>query len=179
MQNHADRPPHEQDTIVVPLKRFLLIGECPPEWKDFDLYLFRDNDTAFYVGQSQLAFARVWEHLLGGFKGHSIVGRFVWVNWPKSMSFTIELLSSQSEQFDVVGNDLSASERLLIERWSPCFNVSLNSQPTPLPTSYLPPNAPRFAKQIGRRRSLNALLHEAERAVKAEDAKLWLQSMEQ
>ncbi|MCC7189362.1 MAG: hypothetical protein IT312_11525 [Anaerolineales bacterium] len=156
--------------IAIPLKRFLLTDECPTKWRDFDLYLFRDENTAFYVGQSHLAFARVWEHLLGSFKGHSIVGRFVWVNWPRSMKFTIELLSSRSEQFNIVGNDLSASERLLIERWSPCFNVSLNSQPTPLPNSYLPPNAP-----FRRRRSLKAMIHEAERAVKAEDAKHWLE----
>lgn len=158
--------------IAIPLKRFLLVEGCPPEWKDLDLYLFRDTDIAFYVGQSHLAFARVWEHLLSGFKGHSIVGRFVWCNWPQSMNFTIELLSSQSGQFSVVGNDLSASERLLIQHWSPCFNVSQNRQPTSLPDSYLPPNAP-----FRRRRSLNALIHEAERAVKAENTKLWLENL--
>jgi hypothetical protein len=84
------------------------------------------------------------------------------------MGFTIELLSSQSEQFNDLGNDLNTSERSLIERWSPCFNVSLNNQPRPLPA-----NAP-----FRRRRSLNAMIHEAERAVKAEDAELWLQDME-
>jgi hypothetical protein len=89
------------------------------------------------------------------------------------MSFKIELWSSQSEQFGGVGNELSASERLLIQRWSPCFNLSQNSQPTPVPDTYLPPNAP-----FRRRRSLNMLIHEAERAVKSEDAKLWLQNME-
>ena len=99
------------DNVAMPLKRFLLIEQCPASWKDLDLYLFRDENIVFYVGQSYLAFARVWEHLLSGFKGHSIVGRFIWCNWPKSMSFTIELLSSQSEQFDVVRNDLNASER--------------------------------------------------------------------
>jgi hypothetical protein len=45
------------------------------------IYLFRDAAVAFYIGQSYLAFARVWEHLLSGFKGHSIMGRFVWCNW--------------------------------------------------------------------------------------------------
>lgn len=159
-------------TISIQLKRFLLLEGCPPDWKDIDLYLFRDNDVVFYIGQSQLAFARVWEHLLSGFKGHSIVGRFVWCNWPQSMNFTVELLNSRSEQFNDVGNDLSASERLLIQRWSPCFNVSQNEQPTPLPISYLPPNTP-----FRRRRSLNALLHEAERAVKADDTKLWLENL--
>ena len=156
--------------IAIPLKRFLLLDQCPADWQDLDLYLFRDETTAFYAGQSQLAFARVWEHLLGGFKGHSIVGRFVWANWPRSMSFTLELMSSRSGVFDAVGNDLNAAERSLIQQWAPCFNISLNRQATPLPGSYLPPNAP-----FRRRRSLNALIHEAERAVKAEDARRWLE----
>jgi len=158
---------------AIPLKRFLLMEECPETWKDFDLYLFRDENVVFYAGQSQSAFARVWEHLLSGFKGHSIVGRFIWNNWPASMKFTIELLSSRSVQGGGIGNDVNAAERQLIEQWSPCFNVSLNSQPTPLPGSYFPPNAkPR------RRRSLNQLMHEAARAVKAEETEYWLQEME-
>jgi hypothetical protein len=163
------------EAVAVTLKRFILIEreQCPEAWKNFDLYLFRDKETVFYVGQSHLAFDRVWDHLLGGFKGHSIVGRFVWVNWPKSMSFTIELLSSQSKKFDVVKNDLNASERILIQRYTPCFNVSLNTEPTALPETYLQPNSP-----FRRRRSLNALIHEAERVVKAEDAKLWLDEIE-
>jgi nitrogen fixation-related uncharacterized protein len=160
--------------VSITLKRFLLVGQCPAAWKDLNLYLFRDDKVAFYVGQSQLAFARVWEHLPSGFKGHSIVGRFVWCNWPKSMNFTIELFSSRSEQFDDLGNDLGAAERSLIQRWSPCFNVSQNDQPTLLPESYMPPNAP-----FRRRRGLNALLHEAQRAVKAEDASRWLEEMKQ
>ncbi len=167
------QPPINSENIALSLKRFLLVEECPASWKGLDLYVFRDENVAFYVGQSHLAFARVWEHLLSGFKGHSMIGRFVWCNWPKSMSFTIELLSSRSDQFGSVGHKLNASERLLIQRWSPCLNVSLNKQPTVLPDSYLPPNAP-----FRRRRSLNTLLHEAARAVKADDTKLWLQNME-
>ena len=159
--------------VVISLKRFLLIEQCPADWKGLDLYLFRDDSVAFYAGQSYLAFARVWDHLLGGFKGHSIMGRFVWCNWPRSMNFTIELMSSQSEQFASVGNDLNASERMIIQQMSPCFNVSLNSQPTPVPDSYLPANAP-----FRRRQSLKALIREAERAVKAEDTDLWIRGME-
>lgn len=160
-------------SVAIQLKRFLLVEHCPAAWKDLDLYLFRDKDVVFYVGQSYLAFARVWEHLLTGFKGHSIVGRFVWCNWPKSMSFGIELLSSRSEQFSVVGNEVSASERLLIQRWAPCFNTSQNSQPTPVPVSYLPPNA-----AFRRRQSLKRLIREAEQAVKGEDTRLWLQTLQ-
>jgi len=165
--------PLNHTNVALPLKRFLLIEQCPSAWKGLDLYLFRDQDVVFYVGQSQLAFSRVWDHLKGGFHGHSIVGRFVWCNWPTSMNFTIELLSAQSQQFAVVGHDLNASERLLIQRWSPCFNIAQNGQPTPVPSSYLPPNAP-----FRRRRSLKMLIHEAERAVKADDTKRWLKDME-
>ncbi len=158
---------------MLPLKRFLLIEECPPAWQEFDLYLFRDEAIAFYVGQSQVAFSRVWDHLKGGFHGHSMVGRFLWVNWPKSMKFTIELLNSQSEQFNVVGNELNAAERLLIQQFAPCFNISLNQQPSPLPASYLPANAP-----FKRRQGLMKLIREAERTVKADDSKLWLNTFE-
>ena len=161
------------EKVSIPLKRFLLVEKCPASWRGLDLYLFRDENVVFYVGQSYFAFARVWEHLINGFKGHSIVGRFIWCNWPKSMSFTIELLSSQSMQFDDVRNELNASERFLIQHWTPCFNISQNSQPTPLPNSYLPPNAP-----FRRRRSLNMLVHEAKQAVKADETKLWLENME-
>jgi hypothetical protein len=149
--------------VALPLKRFLLIEQCPEAWQGLDLYIFRDEAVVFYVGQSHLAFARVWEHLFNGFKGHSVMGRFVWVNWPKSMKFTVELLSSQLEQFNSVGHDLNAAEQLLIQQWVPCFNVSHNNQPTPLPATYLPPNA-----SLRRRRSLKQLIREAERAVKAE-----------
>jgi hypothetical protein len=89
------------------------------------------------------------------------------------MKFTIELLSSQFEQFNTIGNDVNAAERWLIQQWSPCFNVSQNNQPAPLPQTYLPPNA-----GFRRRRSLNALIHEAERAAKIEDHQLWVQEMD-
>jgi hypothetical protein len=159
--------------VVISLKRFLLIDRCPADWKAFDLYLFRDDSVAFYAGQSELAFTRVWDHLLGGFHGHSLVGRFVWCNWPSSMNFMIELMNSQAEEFVSLGNNLNAAERDLIRRWSPCFNISLNSQPTSLPECYLPPNA-RFR----RRQSLNRYIYEAERAVKVEEKRQWIQELE-
>ena len=161
------------EAIALSLKRFLLIEKCPEDCRGLDLYLFRDESVVFYVGQSHLAFARVWEHLLGGFHGHSVVGRFVWCNWPVSMNFTIELLSSGAEQFASLGNDLSAAERELIKRWLPCFNVSLNSQPTPVPPSYLPYNA-----RLRCSRSLRKLIYQAQHAVKAEDRARWIRELE-
>ncbi|GAB4417254.1 MAG: hypothetical protein Kow002_03570 [Anaerolineales bacterium] len=163
---------HSKD-VAIPLKRFLLTENCPDAWQGLDLYLFRDEEIVFYVGQSQLAFSRVWEHLKAGFHGHSLIGRFVWCNWPKSMNFTIELLNSKAEQFSEVEHDLDAAEQLLIQRWAPCFNISLNKHPHPLPGIYLPPNAP-FRKRQG----LSKLMRQAEQAVKADETNRWLESLE-
>lgn len=102
-----------------------------------------------------------------------MVGRFVWANWPVSMKFVIELHDSRSADFAHAGNDLNACERMLIERLTPCFNISLNSRPTKIPPYYLPANAPLRCS-----RSLNKLIHQAERVVKAEDTRMVLEEYE-
>jgi len=157
------------DHIVLPLKRFLIVAECPLAWRGSDLYLFRDDEVVFYVGQSYLAYDRVWRHITDGYKARSVVGRFVLCNWPGSMCFTIELWSSQADRFAAVDRDLNAAERMLIEQYAPCFNEALNRRPTPLPDRYAPPSAP-----IRCSRSTNKLIHEAERAVQADERKAWL-----
>ena len=103
-----------------------------------------------------------------GFKGRSVIGRFILCNWPASMRFTIELDSSRSSRFAVVGNHLDAAERMLIEQWSPCFNEALNSRPARLPERYAPPTS---ALRCSRR--LSRLIREAGYAVRADDKKLW------
>ena len=155
--------------LVLPLKRFLVVAECPPGWRAFDLYLFRDDEVVFYVGQSYLAYDRVWQHIADGYKARSVVGRFVLCNWPSSMRFTIELWSSQADRFAEVDHDLNAAERLLIEQHAPCFNEALNRRPTPLPDRYAPPSAP-----IRCSRSPNKLIYEAGRAVQADERTAWL-----
>lgn len=160
--------------VAIPVKEFLLTEQCcPPEWQPFDLYLFRDDETTFYVGQSQLAFDRVWRHILDGYKGRSVVGRFILCNWPASMRFTVELLSSRTEQFDNVGHELNAAERRLIESSSPCFNITLNNQPTPLPARYAPPG-----QRITAPRSLTRLVNEARMAVQAGRRRTWLANLD-
>jgi hypothetical protein len=148
--------------VSLPLRRFLTLTACPQEWKSFDLYVFQDERQAFYVGQSYCAYERVWEHLKGGPHGHSIVGRFLLANWPRSGRFTVMLLSSLSPQFAAVGNNLDAAERQLIEELTPCYNVALNQQPAVLPDGYLPPNTPLRGWKNFRR-----MLREAEIAEKA------------
>ena len=155
--------------IALPISKLLTIEQCPSEWRRHDLYLFRDDAVVFYVGQSYNAFERVWVHLYGGFKGRSVVGRFVLYNWPRSMHFVVELMHSQSARFDPLGNDLDAAERYLIEQLSPCFNEAWNSHPTPLPDKYAPPGA------RGRRpKSIKRMMHDAARACQLEeDRKQW------
>jgi hypothetical protein len=155
--------------IALPVKRFLLIEQCPAEWRALDLYLFRDGDVVFYVGQSDLAFARVWEHLRQGFRGRSLMGRFIWCNWPRSLNYHIELLSSRARRFAPLSHNRNAAEAELIQHWSPCFNEALNRQPTLLPKHYTAPNAPLRCS-----RNLRQLMREAEHAVKMDERQRWL-----
>ncbi len=157
------------DGCVVSLKQFMVTEQCPPAWHHLDLYLFRDDECVFYVGQSESAFARVWDHIRGGFKGRSVIGRFILCNWPASMKFTVELMNSQSERFAAVNHDRDAAERWLIERYTPCFNVALNQQPIDLPDRYFPATVkPRCS------RSLKKLIMEASLALRAEQRRQWL-----
>ena len=155
--------PNTEDNQDILLRDFLTLSSCPPAWRPYDLYVFRDGDVVFYAGQSYCAFDRVWEHLRGGYKGQSVVGLFVVCNWPRSIRFTVQLLCSRATRFDCVQNDLSAAERYLIEQLSPCFNETLNRTPTPLPEEYAPPTAD------GRRiRSLRRMIREATHAARLE-----------
>lgn len=147
----------QPDEACLPLKRFLTFTEfCPPRWKAFDLYMVSDEQVAFYVGQSQCAFDRLWDHIRGGPKGHAMLGRFILANWPRSAAWQVTMLSSQGARFAGVGHSRDEAERLLITQLRPCLNVSLNHQPTPLPECYLPPNTP-----VKNRRSFRRMIREA------------------
>lgn len=168
-----DHEAGENTGCTVSLKQFLVTEQrCPDEWLHFDLYLFRDDQTVFYVGQSESAFNRVWEHFFDGFKGRSTIGRFILSNWPASMKFTIELHSSADARFAAVEHDRSRAEQLLIEQHTPCFNVALNQQPHPLPARYVPTTAkPKCS------RSPRKLIMEASLALQAEQRRQWLSDL--
>ena len=168
----VDTVANSQD-IVIPLRRFLTIADCPSGWRRCDLYLFRDHQVVFYVGQSHHAFERAWEHLRGGFKGRSVVGRFILCNWPRSMRFIVELMDSTSPRFDAVGNNRDAAERYLVEQLAPCFNEAMNRQPTLLPEEYLSPNA-----KVRYPRSLKRMIREASYANRSEsNGRSWGQGL--
>ena len=159
--------------VSLPLKRFLLFQRCPAAWREMNLYVFRDEQVAFYVGQSAVAFDRVRTHLLDGYKGRSTVGRFVLCNWPLSMSFTIQLLSCQAARFASLDYELNAAEQQLIQQLSPCFNIAKNVQPSPLPERYAPPTArPQHL------RSPNRMKREAQLFIQAEEKKQLLSELQ-
>jgi len=157
-------------SVTVPVKQFILLDQCPPSWKELDLYIIRDESSVFYVGQSYQAFYRVWEHIKNGYKARSEVGLFILCNWPKSMNFQIELLSSRSNEFDQVENNLLRAEELLIKRNRPCFNITRNSNPSPIPMLYLPPSS-----TIRSPRSLTRMRYQAEQALLNDERKKWME----
>lgn len=143
-------------SLILPLRRFLVVENCPAEWQHFDLYLFRDEETVFYVGQSHTAFSRVWSHIYDGWKGRSLVGRFVLMNWPAALHFTVELYHSGAERFAPLGHDLNQAEQSLIGDCCPCFNETHNLNPTPLPARYNPPTV-----RVRHPRNPRAMIREA------------------
>jgi len=158
------------DHMTIALKELLQIEHCPRPWRTLDLYLVRDGPVVFYVGQSYVAFDRVWSHFYDGFKARSLLGRLILCNWPASMHWTVELLSSRLERFAVVEHELDAAERLLIQDLAPCLNEALNRRPTPLPEAYRPPTATPTCP-----RGPNKLIREAAYALKAEQRREWLE----
>jgi hypothetical protein len=146
-------PPGELH-VSVSLMEFLVLDTCPSEWLGLNLYLFRDDQVAFYIGQSERAFERAWQHIQDAYKGRSVIGRFLLVNWPVSLRFTLEFFSAAHERFAGVGQDLDAAEVQLIAQWRPCFNLTANKSPTSLPARYQPPSArPQHLRRLGTMKS--------------------------
>ncbi len=154
--------------VNLPLKAYLQIEHCPDEWRRLDLYLIRDEEVVFYVGQSYVAFHRVWEHFYGGFKGRSLVGRFIVCNWPVSMHFQIELMSSKNDRFASVEHDRFRCEQLLIQQHTPCLNTTLNPQPVLIPDRYVSPYTSLKFHHHPRR-----FILQAAQAIQAEQKKTW------
>ena len=158
--------------IITSIKEFLVTEQCPIPWRGMDLYLIRDQNVVFYIGQSSLAYDRLWQHLFDGYKGRSSVGRFILVNWRSSMNFTIELFSSLMSGFQDYQNNPNRIEKYLIELTCPCFNSALNKHPTTLPDYYNPPDRP-----VRNVRSMRRMIRVASYVIKAEKRKAWSDPM--
>jgi hypothetical protein len=86
------------------------------------------------------------------------------------MNFQIELLSSQAQEFEDVDHNLLRAEEMLIKRFRPCFNISQNSDPCPIPEEYFPPSS-----AIRSPRSLIRMRYQAEQSILNDNRKMWLE----
>ena len=155
--------------IITTVKEFIVLEQCPITWRGMDLYLLRDDVRVFYIGQSSLAYNRIWQHFIDGYKGRSTIGRFISCNWRASMYFIIELFSSMMPYFQKFRNNPNEIERYLIELTCPCFNIAMNKHPTVLPENYIHPDQP--IKNIP---GLKKMIREAGYFLKAERRKSWV-----
>lgn len=119
----------------------------------YRLYLIRDGEVVFYVGQSTNPYNRFLSHMsLDGRNGPSHTGTFLIENAPASGTwmfeqYTVEECNPFVEQFratfsaemqalykDVSScDDVDEAEEALIKFYRPCLNTADNPNPTPLP----------------------------------------------
>lgn len=97
----------------------------------YRLYVVRDGDVVFYVGQSQNVINRLWDHLGEGcwarVQGKSNLGRLIKFNLPASRVWQIELLTVEDcQDYGETYGDVSRAEQLLIDYHSPYLNVKGN-----------------------------------------------------
>lgn len=125
----------------------------------YRLYVIRDDETAFYVGQSINAYNRILAHLgLDGRGNTSHIGEFIIANAPLSgtwlfQMYTVEdcrafvldyraTLPEENRAFYETSNnpyDIDDAELALIKILRPCLNDAMNTDARPVPDKYVNP----------------------------------------
>jgi hypothetical protein len=103
------------------------------------IYIIREGDTVFYIGQSQEPLLRLEQHLTAGF-----IGQLMRDFWPLSAHWQVDLLTfaDGAQILDTTGMDPKQStdrmivERALIQHYKPCCNIANNPTPSCLPERY-------------------------------------------
>lgn len=114
-----------------------------------DIYVVRDNDVVFYVGQSDNPMERLLGHVgLGswGWSGYSDLGRTIDDNLPEARSWTIELWTVQ-ECKDALADETTSccrwdkddAEQAMIRDRRPYLNHAYNETRRQLPDRYRKP----------------------------------------
>ncbi len=118
------------------------------------LYLIRDGDIVFYIGQSAQPLIRLQEHMGWTWQGNqSTIGKLIEDNAPESGKWTYELWKvEECEQYVTEyrvntfpdswqklhpSYDIDEAEEALIKHFKPCLNSAMNPNPTPLPGRYI------------------------------------------
>ena len=130
------------------------------------VYLYRDDDTVFYVGQSRHPLRRFYQHM-GKYRGSysDSVGDFIIENQPESLNWQIEIYTleecrpfmacSDGYYEGCIGNPIlfgeivNAAEVAFIELFRPCFNRIHNLKPTSLPVKYHRPKIANEGVKLG------------------------------
>lgn len=105
------------------------------------IYVVRDGDTVFYVGQTKRGIInRILEHCGGGqIPDFSSLGRLILENAPESHHWQVEMLTL--EDCGLLGKGdldtmIDAAEERTIRQFRPCLNVANNPEPGALPPDY-------------------------------------------
>jgi len=109
------------------------------------LYVYRDEDTIFYVGRSIHPYTRLLEHLGKGARlpWPDRVGQIILDNMPESLNWTMEIwelkeLITAKEYEQIAMHDvfIQTCEEELIYRLGPCLNAIVNKNGSHLPERY-------------------------------------------
>jgi predicted GIY-YIG superfamily endonuclease len=108
------------------------------------IYVVRDGDLVFYVGQSRRdVVERFWEHM----QAPSRLGQLIQLNKPRSLQWQADFYTlADCQQFvqqkalfplqEWQHFDMDMAEQAMIAQMRPVLNRDFNPQPTPLPPGY-------------------------------------------
>lgn len=131
------------------------ISILPIEYAGSRIYVIRDGETIFYVGQSVDPVYRIQQHLGYERQPASRIGRLILANEPESDEWIVECYQledcrpifekhvefpdEQLRKFLVnfACTDVQRAESYMINALHPCLNSTFNKKPNPLPTKYI------------------------------------------
>ncbi len=118
--------------------------EINPDCAPYCLYLVRHEDTVFYIGQSHNPLERLHAHMGLMQYEMSDLGACILGNVPDSHSWQVELYTlpeladavTRNYGYQLPRYDIDIAEASMIRLHRPCFNVTYNRNPSPLPEAY-------------------------------------------
>ncbi len=126
------------------------------------IYVFRDDEVVFYVGQTQMAgAARAYEHWCGGFRANDRLQEFLRAALDDGLDVAVEFWSvDDCKAIDIEAEiyDAEDAEQLLIDLHCPIFNTAgMSKNPAETPTKYIGYHAMLQERQERIRVAINRL----------------------
>lgn len=135
-----------------------ILDETVSREANYHIYLVRENETVFYIGQSSSIYDRLESHLGMDWRhAPSVLGKLALENLPMSRAWAVELYSLEDceqrtleymtnelgctfytkEVYYHAGGGVDFAERAFISLYHPCLNTTYNLSPTKLPERYV------------------------------------------